>query len=148
MIRPRRTFLRSMTYASFSRSIPSLSWMNPPESLSGMGFARRSSSLSTVYCATLHEHAEADRRVEAESALVRTDRAAHLDAEPAADLDVAAIVDPRDPEHHDAFRLDRALEDLRIDVARVPSERQFDRLGDLLDRLMELRLARVLRDEL
>src|SRR5439155_26706235 len=94
------------------------------------------------------EQTEVDRRVEAESALVRTDRAAHLDAEPAADLDVAAIVDPRDPEHHDAFRLDRALEDLRIDVARVPSERQFDRLGDLLDRPMELRLAGVLCDEL
>ena len=55
MIRPRRTFFRSITYASFSRSMPSLSWMNPPESLRVTGLAPRSSSFSTVYCATLPE---------------------------------------------------------------------------------------------
>ena len=94
------------------------------------------------------QQTEIDRRVEAKAALVRADRAAHLDPEPSVDLDVAPIVDPRDPEHHDALGLDRPLEDLRIDVAGVPGEGQLDRFGDLLDRLVELGLAGVLGDEL
>ena len=94
------------------------------------------------------QQTEIDRRMEAKATLVRADRAAHLDPEPSVDLDVAPIVDPRNPEHHDALRFDRPLEDLRIDVAGVPGEGQLDRFGDLLDRLVELGLAGVLGDEL
>ena len=42
-----------MTQASFSSSMPSGSWMNPPESDSVTGLAPRCSNFSTVYWATL-----------------------------------------------------------------------------------------------
>jgi hypothetical protein len=47
--------------------------------------------------------------MEAESALIRADGAAHLNAESAIHLDVALIVDPGDAKHDHAFRLDQAL---------------------------------------
>ena len=46
-MRPRRLFLRSMTHASFSRSMPSGSWMNPEESEKVTGFPLRSSTFLT-----------------------------------------------------------------------------------------------------
>ena len=88
---------------------------------------------------------EVDRRVEPQAALVRADRAVHLDAEAAVDLDLAAVVDPGDAEHHHAFGLDHALEDLVIPVHGLAVEDELDRVGDLPDRLMELELAGVLR---
>jgi hypothetical protein len=60
------------------------------------------------------QDAEVDARVEAQAALVRADRAVHLDAEAAVDLDVALVVDPRHAEHHHALGLDDALEDLAL----------------------------------
>ena len=52
-MRPRLTFFRSMTHASFSRSIPAGSWITPPESDRVIGLAPKSSSFSTAYWATL-----------------------------------------------------------------------------------------------
>jgi len=49
LIRPRRTFLRSITQASFSASMPSSSTIVPAESDSVTGFAPKSISFSTVY---------------------------------------------------------------------------------------------------
>ena len=57
--------------------------------------------------------------MEAESALIRADGAAHLNAESAIHLDVALIVDPGDAKHDYAFRLDHALKDARFLVFRV-----------------------------
>ena len=51
-ILPRRTFFSSMTQSSFSRSIPSGSWTNPPESDSVTGRAPTSISFSAVNWAT------------------------------------------------------------------------------------------------
>ncbi len=53
------------------------------------------------------------RRVEAQAALVGADRAVHLDAEAAVDLDLALVVHPRHAEHDHALGLDDPLEDLR-----------------------------------
>ena len=94
------------------------------------------------------QHPEVDRRVEAKAALVGADRARHLDAEPAFDLDLAPVVHPRDAEDDHAFGLEHPLEDLRVAVAGVPLQGQFDGPGDLLDGLMEFRFARVLGHQL
>ena len=45
------------------------------------------------------QHAEVDRRMEPQAALVGADGAVHLDAEAAVDLHLAAVVDPRHAEH-------------------------------------------------
>ena len=52
-IRPRRTFLSSLTHSSFSLSMPSGSWMNPEESESVIALPPRRFMFSTAYCATL-----------------------------------------------------------------------------------------------
>ena len=51
-IRPRRLFLRSMTQANFSRSMPSGSWMKPDESEKVTGLPPRSSTFSQANWAT------------------------------------------------------------------------------------------------
>ena len=93
------------------------------------------------------EHAEVDGRVEAQAALVGADGAVHLDAEAPVDLDLALVVDPRHAEHDDALGLDDALEDLGLAVLGMARQDGLERLGDLLDGLMELELARVLGDD-
>ena len=52
-MRPRFTFLSCITYASFSASMPSGSWIAPLESDSDTTLAPSWLSFSTVYCATL-----------------------------------------------------------------------------------------------
>ena len=76
--------------------------------------------------------------MEAQAALVGADRAVHLDAEAAVDLDVAAVVLPRHAEHHDALGLDDALEDARAAQIGTARQHEIDALEDLLDGLMEL----------
>ena len=91
------------------------------------------------------EDPEIDRGVEAQTALVRTDGAVHLDAEPALDAHRPLVVEPRHPEQNDALGLDDALEDALAPVLGVSVEHGAQRLCDLGDRLMELRLGGVLR---
>ena len=81
--------------------------------------------------------------METETALVRSDGGVELDAEPAVDLDVAVVVDPRNAEDNLSLWLHDALEDscfnkVRTGVSdRVQSGENF---GDSLD---ELRLVSV-----
>jgi len=91
------------------------------------------------------EDAEVDARVKPEAALVRTDRAVHLDTVAAVDLHVARVVDPRHAEHDDALGLDDPVDDLGFAVLGALVEDGPDRLHDLAHRLMELILRRVLR---
>ncbi|GBC86867.1 hypothetical protein HRbin12_00866 [bacterium HR12] len=90
------------------------------------------------------EEPEVDGGVEAEPALVRPDRAVHLDAVPAVDLDLPAVVHPGDPEDDDALGLDDPLEDLLLAVLGVALQGELDGLRDLPHGLVELGLARVL----
>ena len=83
-----------------------------------------------------------------QAALVGADGAVHLDAEAAIDLDVALVVQPRNAEHDDALGLDDPLDDPRLAVLGPPLQHQVERLQDLGDGLMELRLGRVLRLDL
>ena len=89
------------------------------------------------------QHAQGDRGMEAQPALVRADGAVHLDAVAAVDVDLAAIVDPGDAEHDDPLRLHHPLQDLRLAIGLVGLNDGEDRLDDFADRLMELRLAGV-----
>ena len=84
-----------------------------------------------------------DRRVEAQAALVRADRAVHLDAIAAVDLDVALVVDPRDAEHENALGLDQPLEDPLLQYWGWRSRAGVERLHHLADGLVELGLAGV-----
>ncbi len=83
-------------------------------------------------------------RVEAQAALVRADGRVHLDAEPAVDLDLALVVGPGDPEHDHPLRLHQPLHDLGLLVLGVALDHQGRRFHHLQDRLVELRLGRVL----
>src|SRR6185369_8962057 len=66
------------------------------------------------------QNAEIDRRMEPETALVRTDSAVHLDAEAAIDLDIAMVIEPRNAEHQHALGLRYALENLVRNIFGVP----------------------------
>ena len=87
------------------------------------------------------QDAEVHGGVEAQAALVGADRAVHLDAEAAVDLDLALVVDPRHAEHELTLGLDDPLEDLGLAVLGVLVEHEGQRLGDLLDGLVELGLV-------
>jgi hypothetical protein len=82
-------------------------------------------------------------RVEAEPTLVGTDRAAHLHAEAPVELDLAAVVDPRDSEDDDPLGLRHAFQDLVRLKLGVFIENGLQGLVDLPDGLPELGLARV-----
>src|SRR5690606_37873595 len=68
------------------------------------------------------EHAQVDRRMEAQTALVRADGTAHLDAVAAVDVHSTGVVDPRYPEQDGALGLDHALEDASLEVFGVGFE--------------------------
>ena len=55
LMRPRFTFLSSMTQFSFSSSMPFLSTMKPPLSLNVMTLPPSSMTFWVAYCATLPE---------------------------------------------------------------------------------------------
>jgi hypothetical protein len=93
------------------------------------------------------QEAQVHRGMEPKSSLVRPDRAVHLDAIAAVDLDLAGVVHPRDAEHDHALGLDHPLEDLRLAVLGIPFEGDLNRLGHLAHRLVELELARVPGDD-
>ncbi len=91
------------------------------------------------------QDAEVHGRVETKTALVRSDRAVHLDPEPPVHVDLSLVIDPGNAEQNHALRLDDALEDLRFSVLGVPFENDLERFHDFLYRLMKLRLRRILR---
>ena len=80
-----------------------------------------------------------------EPAFVRTDRAVHLDAEPAVHLQLALIVLPRHTEYDDAFRLDDPLEDFSFAILGMLIEHRRERFDDFLHGLVKFWFGRVLR---
>ena len=93
------------------------------------------------------QHSEIHARVEAQAALVRTDGARELDSEASVDLDLAGVVDPRDPENDDSLRLHDAAQNLAAENGRVAIEDGQNRVDDLADGLVKLTLAGVSGDE-
>ena len=88
------------------------------------------------------QNTEIHGRVEAQTALVRADRAVHLDPVAAVHLNRSFIIDPGDPEDDDPFRLHHAVEDLALQILRISFEQRPDRLDDFASRLMEFELGR------
>jgi hypothetical protein len=90
------------------------------------------------------QDAQVHGRMEAQAPLVGADRAVHLDAEAAVDLDAPLVVHPGDAEHHDALGLHDPFEDLGRAVLGMALEHEAERLRDLLHGLVELGLRGVL----
>ena len=86
------------------------------------------------------QDSEVDRRMKTEPSLVGSDRAVHLNAESAVDVQLAGIVLPGDAKHDHPLRLDDALDDLRFPIFRMLVEDDGERLDHFLNRLMKLRL--------
>ena len=86
------------------------------------------------------EHAQGDRRVKAQAALVGSDGRVELDTVAAVDLDLALVVDPGNTEHNDALGLDEALKQGGLLVLGMGVERRLDGAEDLGRGLDELRL--------
>ena len=89
------------------------------------------------------EHAEVDRLVEAQAALVGAKRAVELNAETAVDVHLALVVCPGDAEHDDALGLDDALEELCLLILGVCLDDGLEGLENLGHGLDELRLVGV-----
>jgi len=81
------------------------------------------------------------------AALVGADGAVHLDAIALVELDRTRVVDPGNAEEEHTLRLGHTLEDLGRAVLRVSLDHGLERLHDLHDGLMKLRLAGVLGRE-
>src|SRR5438477_6028404 len=78
-------------------------------------------------------------------ALVGADRAVHLNAEPAINVEIALIVPPRNAKHDDPLRFDDAMQNFLVPIFGMLFENNRERVDHLLNRLMELRFGRVLR---
>jgi hypothetical protein len=85
---------------------------------------------------------EVHRGMEPEPALVRAEGAVELDAKATVDVDLPAVVLPRDAEDDLALRLADPLDDLVAGQLGMLGDHRTERLEDLLDRLVELRLRR------
>ena len=84
-----------------------------------------------------------DRGVEADAALVGADRIVVLDAIAALDADIVVVVLPADAEGDDPVGLGDAAQDLPAVIFLLVLDELEDVLGDFLDRLDELGLARI-----
>src|SRR5687767_5174959 len=93
------------------------------------------------------EHAEVYRLVETKPAFIRAERAVHLDAKAAVDLDLTLVVLPRHAKHDHALGLDDALEDLGLCEVRASLKDKVEAFEDFFDRLVEFRLCRIFRPD-
>jgi Activator of Hsp90 ATPase homolog 1-like protein len=87
------------------------------------------------------DHAQADRGVEPQPALVGPEGAGELDPEAPVDVDLAPLVLPRHLEDQLALGLAQPLEDLGLQVLRVGGDGRLDAVEDLADGLVELGLG-------
>ena len=83
-------------------------------------------------------------RSETKAALVGSDHARELDAVAAVHVHVALVILPRNTEHDDTLRLDHSLENSVLLIFRMCVDQRAQRRENLLNRLAELRLVRVL----
>ena len=94
------------------------------------------------------ENPQVHARVEAQTALVRPDGAAHLHPEPSVDLHAAGIVDPRHAEDDHALGLYQASEDAGVAELGIAIVNRQNRVENFVHRLVEGAFPRVARDEL
>ena len=83
------------------------------------------------------EDSQIDTRMEAETALVGTDRTIHLDPEATIYVDLTGVIDPGDTEHDYPFGFNHPFQDLGLANLQVVVEDRIDRLDDFVDRLVE-----------
>ena len=81
-----------------------------------------------------------NRGMEAQTALVGSDGAVELNAEAAVYSDVALVVNPRNAELDDSFRLDDAFEDAHLDIFGMLFDDRLEGFENLCHCLMKFRL--------
>src|SRR6266496_295505 len=81
--------------------------------------------------------------MEAQTTLIRSKGAVHLDAIAAVDLNMSFVVNPRNAELNHPLRLDNPLEDFAVPIFFVALDGWFDGFEDFGYRLKELRLIRI-----
>ena len=94
----------------------------------------------------LHD-TEIHAAVETDTSLVRSDGTVHLNAETAVDPDLTGIVHPRNPENDDSFRFSHSFHNLLVKEMRGGFQYGCHAFQNFFYRLVELRLARVLDDQ-
>jgi hypothetical protein len=81
--------------------------------------------------------------MEAQTTLVRSKGAVHLDAIASVHLDLSFVINPGNAELNHSLRLNNPLENFAIPIFLVPLNGRFDRLENFRDCLKELRLIRI-----
>ena len=81
------------------------------------------------------------------ASLVRADGTIHLHPIAAVDMDLAAVVGPRNPEHDHALGLDHPFQNLEVHQVGIRHHIVGDAFDYLSDRLVELALTGIARDE-
>ena len=93
------------------------------------------------------ENSDVYGRMETKTALVRSDRAVELYAVSAVDLNLSVVIGPRNTEFDLALRLGQTLKQGEFSVLiLVLLDDRANGLQNFADRLMELRLSRILLD--
>ena len=90
------------------------------------------------------QHAESDRGVEAQTALVGANSRVEFDAIAAIDLDLARVINPRNAEHHNALGLHEALEQRVLFIFGMCVKRRAKRAQNFSGGLDEFGLVGVL----
>src|SRR5690606_492774 len=94
------------------------------------------------------DDAEVHRRMEAEAALVGSQSRVELHAEAAVDLNLAGVVDPRDPEDDLPLRLADPLDQGIVRIIGMLGDHPAQALQHLVNGLVELSLARIAAQDL
>src|SRR4029077_815483 len=84
-----------------------------------------------------------DCRMKTQASFVRPERAVHLHAEPAVNLNLAFVIDPGNAELNHPLRFNKALKDLSVSIFLVTFDHWPDRFQHFSHRLKELRLVGV-----
>ncbi len=83
------------------------------------------------------QNTEIDRRMKPQAALVGTDDAAHLNAIPAVDMNLAFVIHPGHAELNHPLRLHQSFQNSGLPIIRIPFQNGLNRFKDFFNRLME-----------
>ena len=85
--------------------------------------------------------------MEADATFIRANRAVHLHAIAAVDLNLSLVVNPGHAEHDDTLWLDHSLQNFCLTIDGVGLDDRHHRLGHFLNGLMKLRFGGIFGDD-
>ena len=118
-------------------------WIEVGAALAAAHRERRQRILKDLFEREELQDAAINCRMEAQTTLVGSKGAVHLDAVAAVHMDLSFVINPRNAEVNHPLRLDDAFENFAVPILLVPLNGWFNGHKHFRDRLEELRLIRI-----